>query len=43
MRAELDEIKQQDRQIGVQLIKPTQRILDQLDQWEATGIKVITA
>lgn len=40
LRAEIAELKAQDRQIGVQLIKSTNKTADYFEQWDATGLKV---
>lgn len=39
LRAELAELKQLERQIGVQLIKDGKRTADKLEQWDVTGLK----
>jgi hypothetical protein len=39
LRAEIAELKAQDRQIGVQLIKSTSKTADYIEQWDTTGIK----
>jgi prefoldin subunit 5 len=40
LRAEIAELKAQDRQIGVQLIKSTSKTADYIEQWDTTGLKV---
>jgi hypothetical protein len=39
LRQEVSELKAQDRQIGVQLIKSTVKTADYIEKWDSTGLK----
>jgi hypothetical protein len=40
LRQEVSELKAQDRQIGIQLIKANVKTADYIEQWDTTGLKV---
>jgi hypothetical protein len=40
LRAEIAEMKAQDRQIGVQLIKSNSKTADYIEKWDVEGIKL---